>query len=199
VQLQSLRSQLNPHFVFNALSSIKHLIHEHDMSSAETYLGRFADLTRTILDNSEEELISLEDELRLLDNYLQMEQLRHPFTYTITTDDTINAVNTEIPAMLLQPLVENAVKHGVSVLQGKGIINISIKRRAKTLELMISDNGKGFVQETQQDVKKHKGLRLSQERIRLLNETYGNEIVSMSLCSSAGGAVINITLKDWLT
>jgi two-component system, LytTR family, sensor kinase len=199
MQLQSVRSQLNPHFVFNALSSIKYLVHKNAIQPAENYLDRFADLTRTILDTSEDELISLEDELRMLDNYLQMEQLRHAFTYHISVDKSIDTVNTEIPAMLLQPFVENAVKHGVASLQGNGKLSITVKRTVKTLELCVSDNGKGFHEGINYDERKHKGIHLSRERIQLLNETYGESLVSLEIASpAAGGATIIIILKDWL-
>lgn len=199
IQLQSIRSQLNPHFVFNALSSIRHLVHKNHVQLAENYLTRFAELTRAILDTSEEELICLEDELKMLDNYLQMEKLRFSFDYTITADESIHTINTEIPAMLLQPLVENAVKHGVAALEGKGRIAISAKRMEKTLELTVSDNGKGLVSSAPLDTRKHKGFWLSRQRIRLLNETYGSEVITMGISSSGKGTAIIITLKNWLS
>lgn len=111
-ELSMVRSQLNRNFVFNALSGIQNLMNNHQIESANNYLHKFANLTRQIL--SENVLITIIDEAQLIENYLAMEQLRSSFNYTIKRDVNLPDY-VEIPVMLLQPFVENAVKHGVSM------------------------------------------------------------------------------------
>jgi LytS/YehU family sensor histidine kinase len=199
VQLRSLRNQLNPHFLFNSLSAIQNLINRNDIKSANHYLSQFAGLTRTVLDTSEEELISLEDELKMLHAYLQMEQLRFPFQYSITVDEQINKANTEIPAMLIQPFAENAVKHGVASLKEEGMISIFIHSNNKSLVITIQDNGRGFNAGQPVNGNGSMGLKLSRERIRLLNEMYGADSVELKIEADTTGTMININLKDWLS
>lgn len=198
VQLQSVRGQLNPHFVFNALNSIQYLVQQQDVAAAGIYLNRFAAVTRAVLESSEASLISMEEELSLLDNYLQMEQLRYPFTFTVHIDPAIDRINTEIPAMLLQPFVENAVRHGIAALRDEGKLEIGFYRNNKKLEIQIRDNGKGF-STTEEPDSSHRGLRLSKERIRLLNETYNEELIDLRIQSSDEGTVILVTLNEWLS
>ena len=136
LQLKAIRSQLNPHFTFNALNSIQNLMNKNDVEAANHYLTRFASLTRRVLASRENDMISLADEITLLDDYLQMEQLRFGFTYKINVVDTLNRANIEIPFMLLQPFIENAVKHGVSAMADKGLVQIDITRDAKKTHIV---------------------------------------------------------------
>jgi two-component system LytT family sensor kinase len=198
LQLKSVRSQLNPHFLFNALTSIQNLVNKNDVEGANAYLSKFAGLTRTILASSEEELISLEDELAMQHTYLQMEQLRYPFHYTISVEDSINRANTEIPHMLLQPFVENAVKHGAASMKEKGKVDIIVSKENKSLVITVCDNGPGFDPVLRADGNTHMGLKLSADRIRLLNESYRSEVITLNVQSSAAGTSIVLQLKDWL-
>jgi two-component system LytT family sensor kinase len=159
-ELNVVRSQLNPHFVFNALSGIQNLMNKNEVERANGYLNKFARLTRTVLDDKP--LISVKDEVELLHDYLSMEQLRFPFAFNIQVDDSLNFSHTEIPAMLLQPFVENAVKHGMASLKVDGTIVIRLLKDAKDLVLTVTDNGNGF------DVSCENaglGLKLSKKRI----------------------------------
>ena len=101
LKLMAIRSQLNPHFMFNALTSIQGLMNRNDIPAANHYLSLFANLTRKVLNTSDQDLISLEDELKIQEDYLQMEQLRFGFQYNVKVGEDINIANTEIPAMLL--------------------------------------------------------------------------------------------------
>src|SRR5690606_4715961 len=123
LQLNSIRSQLNPHFLFNALSGIQNLMNKNEIDNANKYLSKFARLTRNVLDGKE--LISLSQEKTLLDDYLQMEQLRFGFKYEINHSENLDLDNIEIPSMLLQPFVENAVKHGISEKATDGKITVT--------------------------------------------------------------------------
>ncbi|WP_217646752.1 sensor histidine kinase [Pontibacter chinhatensis] len=142
LQLNSIRSQLNPHFLFNALAGIQNLMNKNEIDNANKYLSKFARLTRNVLDG--QELISLAQEKTLLDDYLQMEQLRFGFQYEINHAEALDLENIEIPSMLLQPFVENAVKHGISQKATAGKINITFSKQANDLVLTVTDNGNGF-------------------------------------------------------
>lgn len=198
LKLSSVRSQLNPHFMFNALTSIQNLMNQQDNEGANHYLSKFAGLTRQVLNASGRELISLEDELQIITDYLQMEQLRFGFEYTITVDKTINKANIEIPTMLLQPFIENAAKHGVSALQSKGKIEVVImKNGLNNLILTIADNGPGFGDKADNEDGGY-GLKLSDDRIMLLNQIYRDQHIDLQINSSDEGTKIIITLTHWL-
>lgn len=193
LKLRSVRAQLNPHFMFNALSSIQNLINKQAMEAANSYLNRFAILTRAALDSSEKDMISLEDEWRIVDNYLQMEQLRFGFSYSLYMDPTLQPANIEVPPMLLQPFIENAVKHGVAGKKNRHI-TVQAKQIDHQLQLIIEDNGEGF------DITKNNpgfGLKLSQERIELLNELYSGNPFGLNVQSSRAGTIITVTLNKW--
>lgn len=126
LQLQSVRAQLNPHFMFNALAGIQNLMNKGDINATNRYLSKFSRITRNVLDDKNKEAITINEEVSLLEDYLQMEQMRFGFNYNIHIDEKIDRANTEIPSMLLQPYIENAVKHGVSSLKQAGVIAIAI-------------------------------------------------------------------------
>jgi two-component system LytT family sensor kinase len=196
LKLKSIRSQLNPHFMFNALTSIQNLINKNNIEEANFYLSKFAGLTRQVLDSNNEDLISLEEEVKLLSDYLQMEQLRFNFKYDILVDENLNQPNIEIPAMLLQPFVENAVKHGISGLKEMGALFIKMKAEGKDLVLSIEDNGKGFSKK--EDTTGY-GLKLSEERITLLNQLYKEQPLSLHLSPGDTGTLVTIRLSNWIS
>ncbi|MBE9602968.1 sensor histidine kinase [Pedobacter sp. MC2016-24] len=197
LQLNGLRAQLNPHFMFNALTSIQNLVNQNDNKGANHYLTKFAQLTRQVLKATGQELISLEDEVELLTNYLEMEKLRFGFDYSINFNPEINLANMQIPSMLLQPFVENAAKHGVSAMKTGGEIKVGIDKEASDLLLSISDNGQGF-DETATAESSGVGLKLSRERIRLLNEIYNEQKIELNVNSTTSGITIQVRLKNWL-
>lgn len=193
LKLSSVRSQLNPHFMFNALAGIQNLMNKNKMEDANNYLSKFARLTRSVLD--QQELISLEEERSLLEDYLQMEQFRFGFKYTIKIDETLDLNNIEIPVMLLQPFLENAVKHGIAEKENEGEIMISFKKLNRDLVLEVKDNGQGF------DYTKNYeglGLQLSKNRITLLNTIYKETPLVLVITATLEGATIKVTLTDWL-
>ncbi|MCY1662558.1 sensor histidine kinase [Chryseobacterium sp. SL1] len=193
IELNSIRSQLNPHFMFNALASIQNLMNTNKIDEANRYLGKFARLTRNVL--NQKELISLYDEKMLLEDYLQMEQFRFGFTYSIDIDENLNLDNIEIPTMLLQPFVENAVKHGISEMEIEGKIEVSFVKKDHNLILKVKDNGNGF--EINQ---KYSGLgfQLSNNRISLLNDIYIANSFVLNINSGKQGTEISITLTNWI-
>jgi hypothetical protein len=191
LQLDAVRSQLNPHFLFNALAGIQNLMNKTDIDQANRYLTKFARLTRNVLNNKD--LINLSEEKDLLDDYLQMEQMRFGFNFEISIDPNLDISNVQIPSMLLHPFVENAVKHGLPSDERTGKITISISKKDNDLELTIIDNGKGF--SNQND---GLGLQLSKKRIALLNTIYKDSPIMLDVQSGSNGTVITITLTHWL-
>jgi len=194
LQLQSIRSQLNPHFIFNALAGIQNLMNKNEVENANKYLARFARLTRNVLDDGHKELTSIEHEIDLLTDYLQMEQLRFGFNFKINIDNNDIDQQIEIPAMLLQPFVENAVKHGVSSLKDKGEITINIIRKDNNLILSVQDNGEGFSEGQSAGI----GFKLCEDRIKLLNSIYKNTVILLHKKSDSSGTLITIELNSWL-
>lgn len=193
LQLNSIRSQLNPHFLFNALSGIQNLMNKNEIDNANKYLSKFARLTRNVLDDKE--LISLSQEKNLLDDYLQMEQLRFGFKYEINHSGDLDLDNIEIPSMLLQPFVENAVKHGISQKATDGKVMITFIKQANDLVLTVTDNGNGF-----DTGKKNNGLglQLSDSRLALLNRIYKENRFTLAIQSTTNGTKISLILTDWL-
>ncbi|RZK17674.1 MAG: sensor histidine kinase [Pedobacter sp.] len=193
LKLNSIRSQLNPHFLFNALAGIQNLMNKNEINLANRYLSKFARLTRNVLESRE--LVSLNEEKTLLDDYLQMEQLRFGFQYQIQISTELDSENIEIPAMLLQPFVENSVKHGIAEKALDGKIEVRFEKNEADLILKIIDNGKGFDEgKTYNGL----GLALSKNRISLLNTIYKDTPFVLSVKSNSGGTTITITLTQWL-
>lgn len=192
--LKSVRSQLNPHFLSNALTSVQNLISKNQNEQANHYLAKFAMLTRRVLRATDHELISLEDELKILDDYLQMEHLRFDFQYEIKCEN-INHANIEVPAMLLQPFVENAVKHGVAEKRKCGAISILIIKQDRDLIFTIDDNGNGFNPDDVQG-ESSVGLKISSERVKLLNELHKNQPVKIEINSGVSGTTVKVTMLN---
>ena len=175
LEMQALKAQINPHFVFNCLNSIKGFIYEKNYVQADIYLDRFSDLMRSTIDNSDASVISLEEEIKYLDNYLQLEKLRfeEKFDYQIVADAGINKEKTFVPAMLLQPYVENAIRHGVRFLENrKGLITINAIVEDGFLICSIDDNGIGREAAASLKSKNHieyqsRGMNISKRRADL--------------------------------
>lgn len=177
-QLSALKAQMNPHFIFNVLNSIQEIILVNDKRQANSYLGKFADLMRLTLDQSSKVAISLDDEIRSLKLYLELEALRFEenFSYDIKVADMLYTYNVLIPAMLIQPYVENAIKHGLMHLQGEKKLELSFSLlNDNTLLCIITDNGIGRRRSSELNrmrEKKHTSFATgaTQRRLELLNQ-----------------------------
>lgn len=182
--LKSLRSQMNPHFIFNALNSVNSFIATNDERTANKYLSDFSKLMRAVLENSEEDFIPLEKEIQLIELYTKLEHFRFKdkFDYKISVEDTIDIEAYKIPPMLLQPYIENAVWHGLRYKEEKGILDINItKKRKDEIEITIADNGIGRKKSKAlktENQKKHnsKGLGNIKKRVTILNEMYKDKV-----------------------
>ncbi|MEO8854854.1 MAG: histidine kinase [Ginsengibacter sp.] len=194
-ELKSIRSQFNPHFVFNALNSIQGLMTKNDPENASKYLIEFSELMRDSLKAGNNEFTSISREMKMLENYLNLEKLRFGFHYQMDVDKNIDTNAVEIPGMLLQPLVENAVKHGISALQDKGILMISFKKSDNDMFVYVKDNGKGF---QERGTEKGYGLQLTKERIKLLNKTLNQQEIEFFITRLNDETQIKIHFKNWL-
>jgi len=186
IRMTALRGQMNPHFIFNSLNSIQHFITTRDKEEALNYLSKFSKLIRKILENSRENTVSIGNELQLLELYIQLEQLRfsNKFDYHISIDEKIDKENTEIPPLLIQPYIENAILHGLINKSEKGDLWLSLERSNGLLICKIEDNGIGRAraQEIERGkVSRHKslGIKVTEERISGLFELleYKMEVV----------------------
>lgn len=175
---QLLRSQMNPHFLFNALGSIQNYMLNNDTKKAAGYLNNFASLTRAILDHSAAETVMLDDEIKALHNYIKLEQMRmqYNFEYSIDLDESVETEFINIPPMLIQPFVENAIKHGLKNKEADGELKICIEDQEDTLKVTISDNGKGFDKNNRQN-QDHKSMAMDifNKRIGLLKKKYSKK------------------------
>src|SRR6185312_980030 len=182
LEMQALRAQMNPHFIFNCLSSINRFILKNETEAASNYLTKFSRLIRTVLTNSKRPFISLEDELDMLGLYLDMEKLRFKdsFDYRIIFVNTIDAGNVFVPPLLLQPFAENAIWHGLMHKEGQGNLTIEMSIDEKILTCIITDNGIGRnkaaqIKSKSAEKQKSMGLKITKERLAYLNRDNDEE------------------------
>ncbi len=145
LETQALRSQMNPHFIFNALNSISSFVQKNEPDRAVSFLARFARLMRLVLENSRQSEVPLKDDIEALDAYLHLERARsgEKFDYTITVDPSIDQEETMVPPLVVQPFVENAIWHGMAGKEGKGHISLSVSKHGDRLVMAIEDDGVG--------------------------------------------------------
>lgn len=195
LEVKAIRSQMNPHFIFNALNSIQSLINNKQYREANVYLEKFALLMRRVLNNSEKTFLSLSDELEAVTLYVELEQLRFDFVFDIHIDEGINTNLIEIPGMITQPLIENAILHGIAQKGTSGTLKVDISNTADYLTIVISDNGSGWNGEVK-DGHNGFGLKLVRERLNLLNTptTKGNLEINGNLADQPSGITAVLTI-----
>ena len=181
-ELRALRSQMNPHFIFNAINSIQHYVLTNERELANKYLVKFSRLMRNILDLSKEELISLQDELETVKLYLEIEALRfnNAFNFSIECEPSIDPEKVKIPPMLIQPFAENAIWHGLLLKEGSKELVIRITRERKSLRIAVDDNGIGRESAgkfTNQELKRRShGMEITRTRLDVLRSVQGIDI-----------------------
>ncbi|WP_207510536.1 tetratricopeptide repeat-containing sensor histidine kinase [Longitalea luteola] len=176
LEMQALRAQMNPHFIFNCLSSINSFILKNESETASDYLTKFARLIRMVMHNSKEPVITLEEELEMLQLYLDMERLRfkNAFDYTIIFKNEVDAAFIYIPPLLLQPFAENAIWHGLLHKEGEKQLSITFSAGNGLLHCSIIDNGIGrkaatTLKSKSAEKQKSMGLKITRERLALFN------------------------------
>ncbi|MGZ5134076.1 MAG: tetratricopeptide repeat-containing sensor histidine kinase [Flavitalea sp.] len=186
LEMKALRAQINPHFLFNCMNSINRMILQGETERASAYLTKFSKLVRLILENAETPTVSLENELALLESYIQLEELRFKgkISYNISVDKSIEPESTYLPSMVLQPFVENAIWHGLMHKEGneKGKISIAVIEENGRLLCTIEDNGVGR-ERAQQLLEKSvlkgrsMGMKITEDRLKLLNNGSAEPII----------------------
>lgn len=184
IELKALRSQMNPHFIFNSLNSIQHYIFHSKTDEAIKYLSKFARLVRIILNNSDKPTVTVEEDIEALKLYLELEQMRfeEKFTYEIIIDKSVDVDYDIMPPMLMQPYVENAILHGLNPSSKKGKLIISLSAKDNFLICTITDDGIG--REKAAEIKrtmpssKHKslGMKITEDRLKILNEINNSKL-----------------------
>lgn len=179
MEMQALRSQMNPHFIFNAINSIQHYILANEPLLANKYLVKFSKLVRNVLEQSKQELISLKEEIETLNFYVEIESLRFEdsFSYQLNISGTIATDTVKIPSLVLQPYVENAIWHGLLLKKGKKELTINISEKARYLIIEIDDNGIGRKASAffgdKESKKRSLGMEITQNRLDLVNRSLG--------------------------
>jgi two-component system LytT family sensor kinase len=194
-ELKAIRMQFNPHFVFNALSSIQGLITKNDPDNASKYLVEFGTLMRESLKATSKEFTSLVSEIKMLENYLKLEKLRFGFEYRFEIDEHLAINEIEIPSLLLQPIIENAIKHGISALQEQGRLIIAFDKADADMVVTVTDNGDGFKDE---QPAAGFGLQLTRDRIKLLNQTFDHQQITFAIKRADEQTHVIICFKNLL-
>jgi sensor histidine kinase YesM len=178
-QFKALAQQMNPHFIFNTLNSIQYFIYQNDKESSTNYLAKFASLMRKTLYNSREDFVSVKEEIEAISLYLELEKMRfqNKFEFEIHIDEEIDKNNYKIPTLLIQPYLENSIWHGITHLEGKGLIKLQLKNNVKNIICIIEDNGIGRKKAAEINTQKRKshvsmGASITEKRIELINVLY---------------------------
>jgi ligand-binding sensor domain-containing protein len=175
----ALRTQMNPHFIFNSLNTINSFINRNEPARANQYISKFSRLIRHILDHSREKKITLADELEVVGLYVELERIRfdNKFNCKVSVENTIDPDSTEIPPLIIQPFVENAILHGLLPLEAGGNLQINVTRVPESLLLIVEDNGVGRAKAKEYKLpakEKHKshGIEITLKRIELFNKEH---------------------------
>lgn len=203
IALQSLRREMNPHFIFNSLNSVNHFIATNNELEANQYLTKFSKLMRGVMENSTEDFIPFQQELDLLQNYLALEKTRFAdkFDYEIEVDESLNTQSLKVPGMLVQPFLENAIWHGLRYRTTKGFLKLHFEKENQYLKITVEDNGIGIEESKKQKTehqkaRKGRGMKNTLERIALLNDLYHQEIqCNITDKQNAQGVFVEIRYK----
>ena len=176
LEAKALRAQMNPHFIFNCLNSIKSLIQQHEEEKSVTYLTTFSKLIRTLFNNADTKEISLHDEIETCKLYLQLEAMRFDakFSYSVNTDENIDLKSIRVPALIVQPFIENAIWHGIVPRHSGGNVSLNVFKTNGTVEIIIEDDGIGremsrLNKSASGMAHQSKGVTLTQSRLELDN------------------------------
>ncbi|MDR2237305.1 MAG: tetratricopeptide repeat protein [Chryseobacterium sp.] len=188
IKQKLLLSQMNPHFIFNSIDNIQSLIINRKEAVAVSYLDSFSRLTRQILENSSENYISLKEEIEMIENYLSIQQLlyKDKFDFRIDIEKISDTESLFVPPMLVQPFIENAIKHGLKNKDEKGMIDIDFSLNQEKLVFEIADNGTGFSEEKKQPGHKSMAMKITRERLLNYTRNKNFEIISENRVDSEG-------------
>lgn len=202
IALQSLRREMNPHFIFNSLNSVNQFISQNNERDANKYLSSYSTLMRTMMENSNRDFVTLSNEIEQLKKYLDLEHMRFPdkFDFRIWIDPKLDTETTFIPNMIVQPHLENAIWHGLRYKDSKGLLLLNFGLKDGNVVVTVDDDGIGLTKSRElktknQLVHQSRGITNTQERMTLLNELYKKEI-ELSVTEKTApqtGTVVKIT------
>ena len=204
LEMKALQAQINPHFIFNCMNSINHMILSGENENASKYLTKFSKLIRLILENAEATEVPLKDELSLLESYIQLEALRFngDIQYEMNVEENIDQENIQVPSMLIQPFVENAIWHGLAHKEQskKGEIKIAVKEENDKLQFIIEDNGVGRekaleLQKKSIWKKKSLGLKITEERLKLISKELQRQLIKITDLKDAMGTALGTRVE----
>mgnify|MGYP003629776015 CR=1 FL=1 len=203
IALQSLRREMNPHFIFNSLNSVNQFIAQNNELEANKYLTSYSNLMRSMMETSNEDFITLSDELEQLKKYLNLEHLRFQdtFEYEITVDEALDPDAVKVPNMLIQPHLENAIWHGLRYREGKGFLKLQFLKEENHIKVIVEDNGIGLdksheLKTGNQKLHVSRGLNNVKERIQLLNDLYKQNIqFQIENRTDSPGTRVTLTFK----
>ncbi len=203
LEQKALRLQMNPHFIFNTLNTIKGYYSGGDIKEANLYISRFSKLLRMILEN-DDSLVSLDQEIEMLELYIKLIQLRYEdvFDYEIDIASDLNREETGIPPLLLQPLVENAIIHGLAPKDSKGKLAVSFSKKGDKLQCTVRDDGVGFVSSSEQKRNGYqsKALKITMDRVKFVNNSTADHNFEIQSLGNPGGTEVTLQiplLKLW--
>ncbi len=183
LEKRMLRAQMNPHFIFNSLNSIQYLINTDDKKNALKYLSKFAKLLRQVLESSINISLSLKEEIQLLKIYVELESLRfdNSFKYTFTVDKNLDVEEYEVPMLLVQPYIENAIIHGLMPKEGEKKLKIIFNDKDEYIECIIEDNGVGITKKSEGTTiqRPSRGMSITAKRIEMLKRFSDQELVTI--------------------
>lgn len=201
IEQKLLRSQMTPHFIFNALSVLQGMILNKEEGKAVSYLSKFSKLLRIILENSREKTVMLKDELVAVEDYLGLQniEVKNPFKYSINVDKDINQETLKVPPMLMQPFIENAIEHAFGSIKENREIDIDLVMQDESLVCTIKDNGMGIDQQkaNQKSNKKSFATTITSERLSLLSKdfkTEGSIKVEDRKKNNSNGTLVTLTI-----
>lgn len=191
-QLTTIQSQLNPHFIFNALSSIEGLVSGGQNKLANEYLTTFSLIMRETLKNADKQLISLKEEIALLEKYISIEELRFGFNFSISMDDHIHPDEIQVPPMLAQPLIENAVKHGAAK---DGILALSIRKESNNMLFQVTNAKAGIVAKVQ--TAGGYGLTFTKERLKHFSNLHPQTPIEFEFIETQTSFEATLRFVNW--
>lgn len=186
LEIEALRAKMNPHFIFNALNSIQHLVIEDNKKGALNYIKKFSTLIRQILDKSSDQKIRISEEIEMIKNYVEIESLRfdHPFSFVVDIESTLIEQDVEIPSLILQPFLENAIHHGLIPKPSPGTLSLIGKDLGDFVQFIIEDDGIGRAASNAMKlhssaVYQPKGIQVTRDRLHLLLPNHSNNLLTI--------------------
>ncbi len=202
VALRSLRSQMNPHFIFNALNSVNLYIAQKDERTANKYLTEFSRLMRLVLEQSQKDFIPLQQELEMIDLYINLEhdRFKDKFDFQLQIDPELDGDSYQIPPMLIQPYIENAIWHGLRYKEEKGLLKVEYKLDRNTIKVRVEDNGIGRVKSSQIKTKNQRktqstGMYNIESRLKIINSMFNTKIsLQVNDLNSEHGTLVEVEI-----